>query len=413
MEYDIKTNNENNKNEYHTTANSNYYRETENGLQSETKHKEAAYFNNILMADEIVYTPEFIAGLGIRREPDKWVLGKEGLARRTITSITFVNTLQYMPEDAWDVSQEKNGLVMAWVEPLGDGQIILGNGRTMDLYHLYIAAEGGIQAASGKTLFACYRNLTKINFNNCFYTDQVTDMSYMFGGCSSLTNLNLSDLDTSKVMDMSCMFDGCSNLTYLDLNGFNTEKVETMENMFSDCKNLITLNINSFDTHRVKNMSYMFDGDESLVNLDLKNFDTGRVTDMSNMFDYCLSLKSLDLSNFDTSYVTNMRNMFDYCSNLESLDLSNFNTSHVTDMFSMFGWCSNLTYLNINSFNTDNVTNMSCMFSNCENLTSLDLSSFNTEKADNAGNVSNMFEGAGINANNTGIKFSNGFYYFQ
>lgn len=38
-------------------------------------------------------------------------------------------------------------------------------------------------------------------------------MSYMFRDCSSLTNLNLSNFETSNVTNMSYMFSGCSKLS--------------------------------------------------------------------------------------------------------------------------------------------------------------------------------------------------------
>ena len=38
-------------------------------------------------------------------------------------------------------------------------------------------------------------------------------MSCMFYGCSSLTNINLSNFNTNNVTDMGCMFRGCSSLT--------------------------------------------------------------------------------------------------------------------------------------------------------------------------------------------------------
>ena len=43
------------------------------------------------------------------------------------------------------------------------------------------------------------------------------DMGYMFSGCTSLTTLNLSFLDTQKVTGMSRMFDDCDKLTSLSL----------------------------------------------------------------------------------------------------------------------------------------------------------------------------------------------------
>ena len=45
----------------------------------------------------------------------------------------------------------------------------------------------------------------------------------MFNGCSSLTNLNLSNFNTQNVTNMFCMFNGCSSLTNLNLSNFNTQ----------------------------------------------------------------------------------------------------------------------------------------------------------------------------------------------
>ena len=36
-------------------------------------------------------------------------------------------------------------------------------------------------------------------------------MSGMFWGCSSLKELNLNNFNTNNVSNMSCMFDGCSD----------------------------------------------------------------------------------------------------------------------------------------------------------------------------------------------------------
>ena len=37
-------------------------------------------------------------------------------------------------------------------------------------------------------------------------------MSYMFQGCSNLTNINISSFDIKNVRYVSDMFDGCYNL---------------------------------------------------------------------------------------------------------------------------------------------------------------------------------------------------------
>ena len=50
---------------------------------------------------------------------------------------------------------------------------------------------------------------------SCFDTTNITNMSYMFGGCSKLTNLNLSFFDTKNVNNMSYMLYDCYNLINL------------------------------------------------------------------------------------------------------------------------------------------------------------------------------------------------------
>ena len=42
-----------------------------------------------------------------------------------------------------------------------------------------------------------------------FIRNNVTNMSYMFYGCSSLKEINLNNFNTNNVTDMSDMFSGC------------------------------------------------------------------------------------------------------------------------------------------------------------------------------------------------------------
>ncbi len=83
-------------------------------------------------------------------------------------------------------------------------------------------------------------------------------MARMFFGCSSLTELDLSNFNTENVTNMQDMFFGCSKLTELDLSNFNTENVTNMISMFRDCSSLTNLNLSSFDTRNVTDFGYMF-----------------------------------------------------------------------------------------------------------------------------------------------------------
>jgi surface protein len=83
-------------------------------------------------------------------------------------------------------------------------------------------------------------------------------MSEMFHGCSSLTSLDLTPLNTAKVTNMESMFYRCSGLTSLDLTPLNTANVTSMKSMFYSCSGLTSLDLTSFNTAKVTNMSSMF-----------------------------------------------------------------------------------------------------------------------------------------------------------
>ena len=236
-------------------------------------------------------------------------------------------------------------------------------------------------------MFAGCTALKRLDLST-FDTSNVTSMNNMFVECSSLTNLDVSNFNTSSVTDMSYMFYNCSSLTNLDLSGFNTSNVTNMKSMFYGCSSLSSLDISRFNTSSVTNMSGLFRGCSSLTDHDVSKLNTSKVTDMSYMFYDCSSLTALDLSGFNTSKVTDMSYMFYNCSSLTALDVSKFNTTSVTDMSRIFYGCSSLTGLDVNGFNTSKVTNLSYMFYGCSSLTGLDVNGFNTSKVTN---MSDMF----------------------
>ena len=212
--------------------------------------------------------------------------------------------------------------------------------------------------------------LTTIEGIEYLNTENVTDMSDMFGSCS-LTTLDVSKFDTQNVMDMSGMFRSCCDLTTLDVSHFDTQNVTNMNDMFGSCDKIKTLDVSHFDTQNVTDMSGMFGGSDALTTLDVSKFDTQNVTDMSGMFQDCSALTTLDLSSFDTKNVTNMISMFSGCWALITLDVSNFDTQNVTNMRDMFSYCSALTTLDLSNFDTKNVTNMTDMFHGCSALTTI------------------------------------------
>ena len=258
----------------------------------------------------------------------------------------------------------------AWVEDKMTVATIknkLGNGT---IVHIVFDKSFSTYTPTSLFQFFCYlsklETITGLEYLN---TANVTDMSYMFYSCSSLTSLDVTHFNTANVTDMSSMFSRCSSLTSLDVTHFNTAKVKNMRNMFSSCSALLSLDVRNFNTANVTNMSYMFTNCTALLSLDVTNFNTANVTNMTRMFSGCSALLSLDVRNFNTANVTDMSYMFAYCSSLTSLYLTNFNTENVTNMGSMFDGCTSLTTIYASSkFVTTKVSDSSGMFNNCKKL---------------------------------------------
>ena len=263
---------------------------------------------------------------------------------------------------------------------LGENEYELNSGEKLPKWNTHnskiskVVFEASFANARPTTCYAWFKNFTFLNqiegIEN-LNTANVTNMSYMFKGCSNLAVLDVTHFNTAKVTIMSHMFKGCSNLAVLDVTHFNTAKVTIMSYMFKGCSNLAELDVTHFNTAKVTTMDSMFSGCSNLAELDVTHFNTANVTNMYEMFNGCSNLVKLDVTHFNTAEVTDMSYMFYDCSNLAELDVTHFNTAKVTIMNGMFSGCSNLTELDLTHFNTANVTNMYVMFSGCKSLTTI------------------------------------------
>ena len=232
----------------------------------------------------------------------------------------------------------------AWVEDrqtVADINNNLGNGTIK-----HIVFDKSFSTYTPTSLSRFFKDLTKLEtITGLEYlnTEKVTDMSYMFYYCSSLTSLDVTHFNTANVRNMERMFYCCSSLTSLDVTHFNTEKVTVMSNMFENCSSLTSLDVTHFNTANVRNMSHMFTSCSSLLSLDVTNFNTANVTNMSYMFSSCVALTSLYLTNFNTEKVTYMAGMFSSCSSLTTIYASSkFVTPQVSNSSSMFYNCEKL-----------------------------------------------------------------------
>ena len=296
--------------------------------------------------------------------------------------------------------------------------------------------------------FCICKTLATIEGIENLNTEEVTDMSNMFLGCSAMTSIDVTKFNTAKVTNMSGMFSACSALTTIYCNdNWKSDVVKESTGMFrgsSKLKGFANYDDTRTDVSMANPMSgyftrkpvaYVVDNGSTLTfyydtnkatrtgtgitiyGIDEKrtddtdipawagkyrnenerttkavfdsSFKNYRPTTTASWFDFCTYLETIEgIENLNTEEVTDMSNMFEYCKSLKALDFSKFNTAKVTDMDRMFNRCSALTSLDVSKFNTANVTCMLYMFTGCKALTSLDISNFNTA---NVTDMSGMF----------------------
>ena len=163
----------------------------------------------------------------------------------------------------------------------------------------------------------------------------VENGEYLFRACTSLTSLDVSNLDTSKMTNMYQMFNCCSGLTSLDVSNFDMSNVTLIGAMFIGCSNLTAIKLFNLDKNNL-NLNYLFQGCAKLKSLNLSGFGGLKTRMLEHTFADCSSLTSLDLSNFDTSNVGNMDALFRSNLSLTSLNLGTFDMGEVTTSTDMF-----------------------------------------------------------------------------
>ena len=316
----------------------------------------------------------------------------------------------------------------AWVK---DKQTVADIKRKLgNVTIVHIVFDKSFSTYAPTSLYKFFANLTKLKtITGLEYlnTEKVTNMSYMFFKCSSLTSLDVTHFNTAKVTNMNRLFSYCSSLTSLDVTHFNTAKVTNMNSMFDSCSSLTSLDVTYFNTANVTGMNNMFYSCSALTTIYASdNFVTDKVEYSYNMFYDCTSLKGTTLeyvaSKTDHNYancgtdgyftpgcgyaefdnatgtltfsykVVKPEGAYDlnvgitepgWRTHKNEIKKVVFDTSFAnarpTSCYYWFYECKNLANIEgIENLNTEKVTNMTLMFASCSALTSLDVTKFNT-----------------------------------
>lgn len=271
-----------------------------------------------------------------------------------IKTVEFMSTIPDLTNykmgiNKFDVSKEKDGSVMAWVE---------------NTTEMYIGGRGGIIAdQSLNTMFSYYTSVESITFKNVLDTRDTTSAYNMFLSCVKLLTTDVNKLDTGNIQNFQFMFANCVSMKELDISSWNVEsainmsgmfvndkelytiklgtkhaeKVKTFENMFKDCPTIAFLNLSHFYTRDAVNYKGMFK-DSRVQELDLSGFKMRADANLSQMFGYMYSLNKVYVSENWSDIVKTDCLPFWMCRGLtgstvseqEGLDMANYDTGYFT-----------------------------------------------------------------------------------
>lgn len=286
-----------------------------------------------------------------------------------------------------------------------------------------------------RSWFNGFLQLTEIKGIKNLNTSNVSDMAYMFAGCTKLKSVDLTYMYSPYVKDMSYMFCDCSSLKTVYLKGLNTSNVEDMKHMFERCISLGYLDLSSFNTQKVKNFEKMFYGCSWLKAIYASPkfvvVNSPNLISKALMFELCYQLagetKSYypahvngDFAKIDGGYFLDATDLrpwvkqndktftfyygykktlgegeykLDDWLNKKNNDKTSFTKATFDESFALYqptscdSWFFYYLKLeeieNLHYLNTSKVTTMEGMFMQCSVIKSLDLSAFETSNVEN------------------------------
>lgn len=225
----------------------------------------------------------------------------------------------------------------------------------------YVEFLPGAQAITLQGAFANCMQLKQVSGWRNLKTMATTDMSFMFYGCTSLREVDLTHLRPPRVRSMMMLFATCRNLQRVTLPDQTCESLEFARGLFKDCWLLTDVSFRWRGLYRLEDVSSFFMRCLSLESFEPSWLCGSPLKRMDLMFDSCVSIREIRMPGLDTSRVTDMSFLFHGCTSLELVDLTGWDTSAMASMLGMFASCPSLHYLDLSSFDTRQVEHMELM----------------------------------------------------
>lgn len=349
------------------------------------------------------------------------------------------NTEEY--KYAWDISQNNDGSVMAYLYK--DGFLdIKGDGNAMEFIQGYWSTnkEGKLNMYRPDGTYP--DNYGYVDFKQddwrqekvvpwTFYRTEIksahisngvkaTSFYLWFNGCQNMESISIDEGVGAETKNLKGMFRYCLKLDNVIIPaGFGTNakdvvgffqynknlktfslpenfgaKATNIGNFFQDCTSLEVINNlpTNFGAAAI-NSGYLFQnsspstyGESKLRSITLPEgfVKNPNKTGLHYMFQNCVNLETINgIENLDTTGVINAGYAFYNCKKLKNIDLKSFKTPKLKHMTYMFSDCTSLESIDISGFTTNNVISMQGLFRNCTAAKQINLGNINTSNCTN------------------------------
>ena len=262
------------------------------------------------------------------------------------------------------------------VVDFGDGttQTYAGNNSSKRVSHSYSESNiYTIKITGNHSNFRASRNIIEI----IQISNSVTNCSYMFNNCTSLTTIPEGFTLGNSVTNCSGMFQGCLKITTIPSTLTIPNSVTDCSAMFFSCSSLTAIPSTLTIPNSVAYCTNMFASCKSLTTIPETLTIPNSVTNCGGMFYNCSSLTAIPSTFTIPNLVTNCSYVFYKCSSLTS-DISNiwptWNSTGTINLSNMFNGCSKVvgTVPADKLWNSGKTFSSSSCFTNCTSLTNYD-----------------------------------------
>ena len=225
------------------------------------------------------------------------------------------------------------------------------------------------------------------NWGNCGFTS----LDSSFFGCSNLV-INATDYLTNNITSIYRAFSVCSSITtFPNFNKFNTSSVTSSRLCFQSTSSLTSLDMSDMDFSSCSNFGaagsngmFLSSGIQS-INLSNITLNTSSFT-FSAFFYNCSSLTTITgFNTLDFSNCTDFSFAFYNCTSLNSANLTNLDFSNCTTFYRTFYTNTGWTTLDVSNWTLNSVSNVNMRetFRLCGTRNIIGLDTWNIEKVNN------------------------------